>query len=318
MKSSSTIDSGSHGTCVLRASTNGTSNDAAADRGSATPCRADDYVHLRPLRTSGTRPPLICVFPGSPGARDMAKSLPEDQPVYEFYWPNIDGQTNFPTVEELAVTFIRDVKKLQAHGPYQLCGYSQGGLVAYEMARLLLSQGEDVSFVAAFDTWHPKFLQNLKFRELAKYRMTRIVERLQKYGWALIQGRFDDFGAFAREFIETKVRLVGWRAARFSFRMANRPVPKAMQSAAAFVSLQNYSPKPLTARLVLVRAEKWREKILKDKAAGWHTCAKGGVDVHFVSAPHGAMVHEPYVHGLVERIAPYLAREWTPIDREGA
>src|SRR5215510_9708085 len=103
MKSSSTIDSGSHGTCVLRASTNGTSNDAAADRGSATPCRADDYVHLRPLRTSGTRPPLICVFPGSPGARDMAKSLPEYQPTETTEIYTLSLHDALPTVEELAV-----------------------------------------------------------------------------------------------------------------------------------------------------------------------------------------------------------------------
>ena len=37
--------------------------------------------HVRPLRTSGARPPLFCFFPGPPGARDMAEFLPEDQPV---------------------------------------------------------------------------------------------------------------------------------------------------------------------------------------------------------------------------------------------
>jgi len=77
--------------------------------------------------------PSFVFFPGPPGARDLADSLPEDQPVYEIYWPNMDGEISFPTVEQLAEIFVQDIRKLQAHGPYQFCGYSTFGLVAYEM-----------------------------------------------------------------------------------------------------------------------------------------------------------------------------------------
>src|SRR5262249_16162538 len=37
-------------------------------------------------------------------------------------------------------------------GPYYLCGYSFGGLVAYEIAQQLTAQGQPVAMLAFFDT----------------------------------------------------------------------------------------------------------------------------------------------------------------------
>jgi L-serine---[L-seryl-carrier protein] ligase len=81
----------------------------------------DGFAYIRPIRTTGDRPPLICFFPGEPGARGLAESLPDNQPIYEFSQPNMDGVSIFPTVEELAATFLEDVLTVQAKGPYQLC-----------------------------------------------------------------------------------------------------------------------------------------------------------------------------------------------------
>src|SRR5687767_11677210 len=52
----------------------------------------------------------------------------------------------------LADEYLRAVKVRQPEGPYYLCGYSFGGLVAFEMARRLLESGEDVALVGLFDT----------------------------------------------------------------------------------------------------------------------------------------------------------------------
>jgi thioesterase domain-containing protein len=266
-----------------------------------------EYTHLRPLRTSGARPPLICIFPGAPGARDMAELLPEDQPVYEIYWPNVDDASVFPTVEQLAAIFVEDLRKIQPHGPYQLCGYSTFGLVAYEMGRLLLSQGENVPFLALFDIWHPRFRQELTPRELVQYRIMRIVDRVGKYGRVLVQGRFDDFVVNAREFLVGRAKSIGWRATRSIFRKANRPVPKAVQIIESIDSHQAYIPKPYPKRFVLIRAKDTFESKLIDQTVGWHVCATEGVDIHFVRGDHGTLKDKPYVHSLVEKIARYLA-----------
>ena len=56
------------------------------------------------------------------------------------------------TVEAMAVEYLRAVKARQADGPYYLCGYSFGGLVAFEMARRLRESGDEVALVGLFDT----------------------------------------------------------------------------------------------------------------------------------------------------------------------
>ena len=61
-------------------------------------------------------------------------------------------------VRELAAHYVQLISKEQRHGPYFLGGYSFGGLVAYEMASLLIEQNQRVEFVGMIDTfpWYPR------------------------------------------------------------------------------------------------------------------------------------------------------------------
>jgi thioesterase domain-containing protein len=267
------------------------------------------YMYLRPVRASGARPPLFCFFPGFPGASDLADSLPEDQPVYQFFYPALDQALKFPDIDELASSYIQDIRKIQVHGPYQLCGYSKGGLLAYEVARLLLTQGENVSFLALFETWHPKFAQNLTLRESAHFRFSYTIDRIKKYCQDLTLGEFRNFTARVREALARRVKLVGWRAARLFFQRGGRPVPKNMQSIEATAVLKDYIPKPYPNRFFLIRTEDKFEMRLNDQTFGWHKCAGSGVDILFVLGDHGTMKDKPYVQSLADKIAPYLARE---------
>jgi amino acid adenylation domain-containing protein len=56
------------------------------------------------------------------------------------------------TVELMAAEYLREVKARQPDGPYYLCGYSFGGLVAFEMARRLRESGDEVALIGLFDT----------------------------------------------------------------------------------------------------------------------------------------------------------------------
>jgi amino acid adenylation domain-containing protein len=58
-----------------------------------------------------------------------------------------------PTVDvaELVAEYLDAVRKVQPHGPYHLAGVSFGGLLAYEVARLLREAGEEVRLLALLD-----------------------------------------------------------------------------------------------------------------------------------------------------------------------
>ena len=53
--------------------------------------------------------------------------------------------------EEMAEFHIGNIRKIQAHGPYLLGGLCAGGLIAFEMARQLQRDGEQVAMVALLD-----------------------------------------------------------------------------------------------------------------------------------------------------------------------
>jgi thioesterase domain-containing protein len=62
------------------------------------------------------------------------------------------GEVPHSSVEAMAADYMSEIKAHQPKGPYCLCGYSFGGLVAFEIARRLEQSGESVGFVGLFDT----------------------------------------------------------------------------------------------------------------------------------------------------------------------
>jgi len=59
------------------------------------------------------------------------------------------------SIEEMADEYITAVRGQQPEGPYFLCGYSFGGLVAFELAQRLSSSADKVAFVGLLATLPP-------------------------------------------------------------------------------------------------------------------------------------------------------------------
>src|SRR5207245_256059 len=64
----------------------------------------------------------------------------------------VRGEKPHTTIEAMAADYLRQIKERQPNGPYYLCGYSSGGLVAFEIARRLSESGDEVGLVGLFDT----------------------------------------------------------------------------------------------------------------------------------------------------------------------
>ena len=62
------------------------------------------------------------------------------------------GEVPHTSVEAMAADYLKEIKARQPNGPYYLCGYSFGGLVAFEIARRLSESGDEVGLVGLFDT----------------------------------------------------------------------------------------------------------------------------------------------------------------------
>jgi amino acid adenylation domain-containing protein len=106
---------------------------------------ADAMVTLNP---EGTRPPLIFLH-GDVGGGGLyglalARFLGPDQPLHLLPPLRPDAGGTGPGIREMARRQVEVLRGARASGPYRLGGYCNGGLVAFEMARLLEAAGERV------------------------------------------------------------------------------------------------------------------------------------------------------------------------------
>jgi amino acid adenylation domain-containing protein len=96
---------------------------------------------------------------------NLARGLGENRPVYVLSPHGVDGRAIPPTIEAVAASYIEMIREVQPSGPYLLGGLCKGGVTAYEMARQLQRQGEQVDLVVmvgstAWNT-HFKFLHGV-------------------------------------------------------------------------------------------------------------------------------------------------------------
>jgi acetoacetyl-CoA synthetase len=85
--------------------------------------------------------------------RPLLRAVDYPGPIYGVQARGVAGDVQpLRSVEEMARTYVGAVRALQPRGPYLIGGYSLGGLVALEMARILLAEGERVLPLPLLDT----------------------------------------------------------------------------------------------------------------------------------------------------------------------
>jgi surfactin family lipopeptide synthetase A len=115
------------------------------------------WSSLVAIQPGGTKPPFFCVhgIGGNVlGFYEIAHRLGPTQPFYGLQAQGLDGSTPPHTsAEDMAAQYVKEVREFQPKGPYFIGGLSFGGAIAFEMARQLHAQGEEVGVLALFDTF---------------------------------------------------------------------------------------------------------------------------------------------------------------------
>jgi len=112
--------------------------------------------HAVPIRTGGTQRPLFFVHEPSGEVLPyvpLADHLDPDIPVYGLQASELhEPAPKYLSVQDMAIRHSRVIRQVKPTGPYRLAGWSTGGTLAYELARLLLAEGEEVEFLGLIDT----------------------------------------------------------------------------------------------------------------------------------------------------------------------
>lgn len=125
---------------------------------------------------SSDRLPLFLVS-GKGGSvivfRELARQLGPEQTVIGLTHDGFSPQTFPRTFAAMAACYVDAIRRIQPEGPYQLGGYSAGGLLAFDVARQLTQAGHVVRFLGLIDTaldnrLAPKWKRLLKHADLLR------------------------------------------------------------------------------------------------------------------------------------------------------
>jgi phthiocerol/phenolphthiocerol synthesis type-I polyketide synthase E len=272
------------------------------------------------IQPNGSRPAFFCMH-GAGGNvlnyRDLSRHLGGDQPFYGLQSQGLDGNCALLTkVEEMAELYLREIRRVQPHGPYFLGGYCMGGTVAYEVAQQLISQGERVAVLALFDT--------MNWYKIPRNVWTRGAHTFQQWMFHFAAFLSLDLSGKAR-FLREKMavlrsRIPVWRGAVLSWFGKSSSVATSDDLLLANIWKVNdraswtYIPTPYAGKVMDFRPMKqyW---VFNKPDLKWDGLVEGRVEITALPVYPGSMLVEPFVSHLAAALRKELD---TALNQKGA
>ena len=263
--------------------------------------RSISWPTLVKIQADGPKAPLFCVsMPNvnALGYRSLARYLGPDQPVFGLqaqYPEDLDGEHSQAAVDAIATEYLEALREVQPTGPYQFVGLCRGAHIAFEMARRLELEGQEIAFLGIIDTWVMENTFNY-FWQVEYYA--------RRLGWLTLLG------------LKNKLSFVKKKAGNRMDKTAD-PLPIITAASArqkekpikVYFPGRDYVPTRYGGRIVVFRARRQPHNRIRDLHLGWSKLARGGVDVHFIPGDHGNVFKEPHVQSLAAELKKCLRQD---------
>jgi thioesterase domain-containing protein len=119
--------------------------------------KGSSFEVLLPIKPTGALRPVFCIHPIAGLAWSYSRliqHIPSGHPIYGLQARNLlPGQRLPASIDEVAADYLSVIQAIQPTGPYNLVGWSFGGIVAHAIATRLQSIGEHVSMLALLDSY---------------------------------------------------------------------------------------------------------------------------------------------------------------------
>jgi thioesterase domain-containing protein/acyl carrier protein len=271
---------------------------------------------LVPIQAKGNAPPVFGI-PGAGGnvlsLQPLSSVLGPNQPFYGLQPVGLDGKTPpLDTVEQTAKANIAALKTVQPHGPYSLVGHSYGGVVAFEMARMLVEQAEQVSTLVLLDSLAPAVMQETIADDEATglFDACTVVGNL--YGATLPL----DLKRMQQSSREENIRYLVYMLSQCGVEINVEQFSAFYRVYQANVqSYRTYRPSMLSQKVdvALYRATQGHDDgEMTPKDYGWNKLLPAPVLICDVEADHFSMLEEPHVQKIAEvfRVSAALAASY--------
>jgi acetoacetyl-CoA synthetase len=251
------------------------------------------FQPLVPMRTGSQGPPLFLVhsiWADVFGLRQITAAMKSDVPVYGIRGRGLSpDQEPQASVEAMAASYVGLIREQQPEGPYRLAGHSFGGLLAFEMARTLAEQGEEIDWLGIIDAElddraHPP-IRRWTHRAAVPFHYVRALRR--------------DPGAWRRLFGEVIPSLIRRGISRLQHDAALAEAEAAWMEGAtaahrrlASHSLElaaAYRPRPYRGSMTYFLPTVRRFHLFADPLPVWRRVTAGEVEIERVPGPHVGM-----------------------------
>ncbi|HVU95092.1 MAG TPA: amino acid adenylation domain-containing protein [Puia sp.] len=258
---------------------------------------------LVPIKPEGNKPPLYIVHGSGLTVlvfNSLAKSLSPNQPVYGLQAHGLNGEDPFDSIEDIAAHYIAEILEHNPTGPYNLAGYSFGGIVVFEMARQLTAMGKQISTLAIFDT----------NADNSDHLVTRSVRWKRKIMRQLPKLRF-----IANSFVKSPSATLAYQTYSFKSRIRGifeaigwvKPLPTEEEQLSPYANrineshyraLYQYRMQPFNGTIDLFRVTT-RLYFLDDPIyLGWKPYAEKGIRIHNIPGDHKTFLLDPNYKSL--------------------
>lgn len=221
----------------------------------------------------------------------------DDLPIYSlgFYYDDLRA---YSSIQEIATVNIERLRALQREGPYQLSGFGGMALVAFEMARRLHEQGEEVSLLALID---PPAISPIHRARLSRPR----------YFSGLLLYLLSHLAKVRRKlwlrYSPTRTPAIRAAISERSMEVANGSVELDVLSRMEN-AIMAYKPKLYAGRVTLVVSSDRVVESAGEAHFGWSTVASGGLEVRIVPGDHSTIFHDRSIQILAKELKDLLAR----------
>ena len=264
---------------------------------------------LVPLQPEGRQRPFFCVHPAGGTVfcyRPLARRLGQDQPLYAFASPGLSGKSEAESLENLAASYLAEMRTVQPRGPFRLGGWSLGGVIAFEMAQQLSDQGEEVELLALIDSDLPSPDHLPQPADQA----AMLTEVLASYDVPVSAAwlRQLDEETRLRHLLDSTREKALWPRDFTTGQLADLLGRHGRIFQANVQAVQRYVPRSRVGRIVLFRPSDESVTAPLGPKVDWDTLASAVV-THTVSGDHNTMLREPHVEALAGLFQGYLQSE---------
>jgi aspartate racemase len=257
-----------------------------------------------PIQPSGSRTPLFWVR-GGPLYLALSRRLGPNQPLLGLHLPSSDA-AELPVpykLEDIAAALIERMREAQPTGPYNIAGLCVNAVIAYEMARQLRSDGQEVGLLALFDAQNPAYYRDFSTEGRGSLLWKKACYHLTN----LHRSKFKQVPDFVRDRMTGVGRRLSVMRWRINYVLGLPVGDSHLEDLDTIIHPASYvyQPQPYDGKVVFFQSTDWPKGHYWEFHVGWKKLVSG-MDIYRIPGGHESMFHEENVDLLAKNLRECL------------